>query len=67
MKLTAILFIIGWSLQATAQTLIPFDSRQWTIEAEQSSVEDFQGKKALFLKRNGLRQRSAATGRYHRI
>ncbi|AXE18686.1 hypothetical protein DR864_13445 [Runella rosea] len=51
MKLTAILFIIGWSLQATAQTLIPFDSRQWTIEAEQSRVEDFQGKKALFLKK----------------
>lgn len=36
MKLTAILFIIGWSLQAAAQTLIPFDSRQWTIEANKA-------------------------------
>lgn len=52
--------MMGWSLQATAQTLIPFDSNQWTIEAEQSRVEDYQGKKALWLKK-GRAYAKAAT------
>lgn len=52
MKHTAILaLILGWSLEATAQFVLPFNSGQWTIEAEQSRVEEYQGKKALFLKK----------------
>ena len=45
----AILCVPGWAAKAQSQT-VPFDSDRWEIQAKESKVVDYLGRKSLFLK-----------------
>lgn len=48
-KLSSILFAFFYLSFAGAQVQIPFDSEQWTIQAQKHELTEYKGKKALLL------------------
>jgi hypothetical protein len=48
--MVSLLCLAGSSLKAHPQTAVPFDSDRWDIQAKESKVVDYKGRKSLYLK-----------------